>query len=185
MCGVSFQRYSISQTRAAKPQYCSKECLTESRKGPRTPVDQRFWRMVSVGGPDDCWEFKGHRRENGYGWFSYNGKSTNAHRIAYTLTHGEIEEAMFVCHSCDNPPCCNPRHLWLGTSADNTSDMDAKGRRRSIPQHGSKHGLSKLTEDDVISIRGSDASPTEIARAFGVTRQCVMSVINRRTWRHI
>lgn len=87
-----------------------------------------FWAYVDRGGPDVCWVWKGSKLPSGYGRVSWQGKTTYAHRVAHLLAHGAIPAGMCVCHHCDNPPCCNPSHLWLGTQQDNMADRDRKGR---------------------------------------------------------
>lgn len=88
--------------------------------------EQRFWSKVDRRGPDECWPWLAAKSATRYGVFD----KTRAHRVAYALTHGLIPEGRIVCHRCDNPPCCNPAHLWLGTPKDNTADMVAKGRAK-------------------------------------------------------
>lgn len=89
----------------------------------------RFWsRVDSSGGPDACWPWQGELNDNGYGRLRFGGKMEVAHRVAYELTHGAIPAVRFVCHSCDNPPCCNPAHLWVGTAIDNLRDCVADER---------------------------------------------------------
>lgn len=95
--------------------------------------ESRFWRKVDKSG--DCWEWRGFRGANGYGKAHLTRKpSTYAHRIAWTLTNGPIPKGMHVCHHCDNPPCCNPAHLFLGTAKDNVHDMMVKGRHNPTPR---------------------------------------------------
>lgn len=86
-----------------------------------------FWELVDVRKDDECWEWKGRRSEAGYGVYSLFGES-GAHRVAWTLRFGFIDRNMFVCHRCDNPPCVNISHLFLGTPRDNTLDCISKGR---------------------------------------------------------
>lgn len=111
----------------------------------------RLWpRVDKSGGPEACWPFMGARSDTGYG--SIVGKVRGStHRIAYMDTHGPIPEGMRVCHSCDNPPCCNPAHLWLGTVGDNSRDMVAKGRSSHL--RNERSGKAKLTDAQVAEIR--------------------------------
>jgi len=88
--------------------------------------DERFWCGVKRGEPDECWPWTRSLSPKGYG----RVRGRNAHRVAYELTYGPIPPGMFVCHTCDNPPCCNPAHLFLGTYLDNIADMVAKKRSR-------------------------------------------------------
>ncbi len=88
----------------------------------------RFWAKVDIGAPDKCWEWQASCNPAGYGGFQFNGRFGKAHRAAWELANGPIPEGICVLHRCDNPPCCNPAHLWLGTYADNHRDAVAKGR---------------------------------------------------------
>lgn len=102
---------------------------------PRRPVAERFWEKVAVGAPDECWEWQASKRSDGRGQFNWQGQPESGSRLAWIFTHGPITNGLFVLHSCDNPPCCNPAHLWLGTQAENIADMWAKDRH---PRCGNK-----------------------------------------------
>ncbi len=92
-----------------------------------------FWRLVDKRGPDECWPWQGGMKSKTvpnqmYGVYGIRGTQRNASRVAWMFTHGEPAKGLDVCHTCDNPRCCNPAHLWLGTEADNSHDKLRKGR---------------------------------------------------------
>lgn len=143
----------------------------------------RFWSKVDRSG-DGCWEWQACRTSNGYGHSHTHTGMRYSHRISYTLTCGPIPDGMHVLHRCDNPPCCNPAHLWLGTHDDNQADKVTKGRQAA----GESVGTSKLTDHQVAEIRrryvrgnrwrtcppGSSAA--DLAAEFGVTRNQVTRI---------
>lgn len=171
----------------------------------RRPLSDRFTEKVDrSGGPDACWPWTGSRKESGHGEVGSGGRRgriLKAHRVAWELAYGPIPEGMKVCHKCDNPPCCNPTHLFLGTQADNMADMARKGRANRtsrllgdahplrinphLAARGERVGGARLTEADVCLILSSNESQRALARRFGVSRRTVAFVQQRKTWRHV
>ncbi len=122
----------------------------------------------------------------GYGIFSYQHQTIRAHRFAYETFCDSIPAGLYVCHDCDNPLCCNPSHLFLGTATDNNRDRDAKGRRGDM--RGERHGQARLTESDVLTMRSrrqSGDSFAAIARDFGVSAVHARRVVRGEKWSHV
>ena len=137
--------------------------------------------------PDSCWEWRGSRI-GGYGCFGLRPKGNFApHRIAFKLANGVDPVGFDVAHSCDNPPCCNPAHLFKATRLENIQDRDVKGRRIAVK--GASHKLSKLSEADVLQIRQFHASGNHClsisANKYGVTISLVSRILKRKCWQHI
>lgn len=114
-------------------QFCSKSCSARGRRpGAATDVGVRFWSKVKTGDPKDCWPWQASVFGFGYGAFRYGARTLRAHRVAWILARGgSIPDGLSVLHRCDNPPCCNPLHLKLGTQMDNTEDRMRRGRSRN------------------------------------------------------
>jgi hypothetical protein len=138
-----------------------------------------------------CWVWQGSvRKKDGYGSINIGqGKTSLVHRLAYTYWKGEIPEGMFVCHHCDNPPCINPDHLFLGTNQDNMNDKMLKGRAFTGFHKGEANGGAKLTNEQVSDIKKllieGEFNQSEIAVEFGVSRQSICDINTNKKWSHI
>lgn len=132
-----------------------------------------FWSRVRCGGKDECWEWKAGRGARGYGVLG----AGKAHRVAWELTNGKILGSLFVCHKCDNPPCCNPNHLFLGTCKDNLEDCSKKGRINCW--------LKKLTPDQVREIRGSNLPNSVLSKRFGIDVSGVYRIKKRINYKTV
>jgi hypothetical protein len=148
-------------------------------------VVTRFWPKVEVLGDDECWEWKASLGTNGYGQiaFPYPNRPRLAHRVAYAIHHGtDVDEPEAVCHSCDNPKCCNPRHLWAGTRDQNNKDKVAKGRQPRGLVVSERHKARGLLGDRCVATRmfswqvdaavehhENGLSDEDVAFMFGVT----------------
>ena len=166
---------------------------------PRKSLLERFGAKINKGEPDECWLWVGARNPSGYGKIKAHGGFLAAHRVAFALAHGPILPGMCVCHSCDNPPCCNPAHLFLGTNKDNTLDAIAKGRiaigRRcgayTHPENrprGSSHGNAKLNEALVVAIRRdglAGISRKAIAEKYQICQSNVSLILLGKAWGHV
>jgi hypothetical protein len=129
-----------------------------------------------------CWLWMAASDENGYGLFGTgkHSKNTRAHRWAYEYYKAKIPPKMLVCHTCDNPACVNPDHLFLGTSADNVRDRDNKNRTAK----GEKNGRSVIKAEQVPIIRESELSERAIAKELNVSRGTINAIRSGRTWGH-
>lgn len=142
-------------------------------------IEDRFWEKIDKQKDDACWPWNKARKEKGYGRFEYKGKTVHAHRMAYALTKGPIPDGMTVRHTCDNPCCCNPSHLQLGTTLENVNDMVSRGRH----PRGERHGKSKLTTREVEEIRGSNETGNVLAESYGVHPSVISSIKRHKHWR--
>lgn len=143
----------------------------------------RFWDKVAVLS-NGCWNWTANKNSTGYGRFMLGAKNPiRSHRASYQHFKGKIAEGMCICHTCDNPSCVNPAHLFEASHQGNMADMTAKGRHHDVK--GENHHLNKLTEEDVLSIRDDERSMTVIAKDYGVTKQNIWRIKNKKTWLHI
>ena len=166
--------------------------LTEKNK-------ENFHKKISTTPSETgCLEWTASKNPKGYGVFGINGRSYQAHRVACFLETGFDPGEFLVCHTCDNPSCCNFDHLWLGTNDDNMLDKMKKGRGNapSGDRHGSRlhpellargesHGRSKLTEADIPIIRTDTRTLHVIAAEYGVAFTLIHKIKRRKLWKHV
>lgn len=154
-----------------------------------------------TGGPDACWPWTKSRKKTksagvvfDYGQIgvTIDGRIRMklTHRVAYELHHGvDLTPDQCVLHRCDNPPCCNPAHLFLGDRKANSDDKIAKGRYRSRQLTGEEHANSKVTEEKVRAMRAEYATgaigQVPLARKYGITQATAWAILRRRTWKHV
>lgn len=154
---------------------------------PITP--EKFWARLHK--TDTCWVWTGATSgKGGYGKLTYLKRVQFAHRLAYIFTHGSIPAGMDVLHHCDNPPCCNPDHLFLGTARENVRDAIAKGRmHHKYPHPGARGEASphaKLTWQDVKEIRAYPryrGALADLSRRYGLTHSTIAAILHGKTWK--
>lgn len=161
-----------------------------------TPLVERFWKFVDKR-PDGCWFWTGAHNEFGYGRVHVRrvGYPQKAHRVSWELAHGSIHDGINVLHRCDNPPCVNPEHLYLGTLTDNSRDSWERTRtqrghreQQAARLRGERAPWHKLNEEQVRELRrlaASGESAPALGRRFGLSRTYVWKIIKREAWRHV
>lgn len=168
VCGKSFERKPSELSESGK-NYCSRACLFV--------LNTRFWDRVTK--TETCWIISGAHTKFGYGLIGHQ----LAHRFSWELNVGPIPDGLWVLHKCDNPPCVNPDHLFLGTPKDNQQDAAKKGH---LPRGESNH-RAKLREAQVIEIRNRHRNGElgrTLAKEFGISENGVSCIVNLKTWKH-
>ena len=150
-------------------------------------MPSRFWARVQKS--DGCWLWTGGRKSKGYGSLGHARQTLQAHRLAYEFTYGKIPDGLAVLHTCDNPPCVRPDHLFLGTHLDNSRDMIAKGRGRWRGLPGEECPSARLTRAQVEEIRSryqrGEASQDELAMQYGVSQSNISIIVLGKSWRSV
>jgi hypothetical protein len=131
--------------------------------------------------PTGCIEWNLFRDKDGYGGIKFNGKNQRAHRVSYELSIGPIPPGFQVLHRCDNPPCVNPDHLFVGSHMDNVNDCLDKKRW----VNGQKNGMSKVTDELVLKIRADTRTGVAIAAEYNISKSLVSQIRRRTIWKHL
>jgi hypothetical protein len=178
-CGVIFQRDKrYSRAYFKKQKYCSQRCSANSFMARNSEIygdpKDRFRLLVKIE-QNGCWRWMGSISSAGYGTISIAGRRQYAHRFSLKNFGSGLKENQMACHTCDNPWCVNPEHLYAGNYK--TNGVDAAKRQRFAHQ--------KLNEDDVRKIFHSSKANSEIAKQYGITSSMVCAIKKRRKWRHV
>lgn len=175
-CGRQFFSWRLRRV------FCCRACRN-TFYGSATP--EQFWRKVDKETtPSGCWPWTGAINRYGYGKVEWKYRSSTSHRVAWELTYGVIPVGLCVCHACDNPICCRPDHLWLGTNADNVADREAKGR--GWKSMGELDGMAKLTWKEADYIREQVANGQTqrcLAVKFRVSPATICMIVGNKAWR--
>ena len=151
--------------------------------------NQWFWNNMDLSDLRGCWPWMAGHFTKGYGCVWLDDKAVRTHRVVWELIYGPIPEGLQVLHSCDNRPCCNPEHLFLGTNQDNVDDRTRKGRGKRPDQVGEKNPSVKLNEENVKEIynlyKTGYFSQEELGISFGVTSSNIRHILEGRTWKHL
>jgi hypothetical protein len=157
----------------------------------KTDMENRFWKHVNKKENDECWVWSAACTSHGYGIIGKTGGKRLAltHRYSYELHYGSIPEDMDICHECDNPPCVNPNHLFIGTAQDNIIDAVSKGRViPPVPRLGENNNKAKLTVNQVKEIKkmlSSGVKGRDIAAEFATSEYNISDIKRGKTWSHI
>lgn len=147
-------------------------------------IQSRFWAKVTKGDPSECWEWNRGCDADGYGVFHFKYATYRAHRMAWTLTHGELSPALAICHRCDNPPCCNPAHMFPGTLNDNNVDKAQKGRSLI----GAENPRARITDAQVLEIRRLSAMGVRrraLSERFSISVAQTRRIVVGEQWAHL
>jgi hypothetical protein len=182
-CGEPVSVYTKNNTRdgAVKGEY--RRFISRHQYRSFNNAPEKLWERTEADA-NGCWLWTGACFENGYGTMKVANKQWRTHRLAWTLTYGAIPQELSVLHKCDVRRCCNPKHLFLGTTADNHADRNAKGRQAK----GERMGAAKLTEGDVRLIRRLRAEGyprVGLADRFGVTENTIYRIVVRKSWTYL
>ena len=149
------------------------------------PLEDRFWEKVDKREPGECWVWLACTVK-GYGQIWQSGRQLKAHRVSWELHHGPIPDGMLVCHTCDNKPCVNPAHLFLGTHSDNMKDAARKGHILPPPiRRGKSNGNAKLNDRQALDIYSriqNGETKSALAREFGISPKAVYSIGAGLAW---
>ena len=184
----------ISRVKRGDGKFCSQHCYgkysykIKSKSCFKTLSSQEyFFKQISIENHiNNCWIWIGNCNKQGYGKLTSKKKTWMSHRFSWMIYNGQIPPGLCILHKCDNPPCCNPDHLFIGTHKDNSKDMVIKKRNRD--DRGSKHPMHKLNEQQVLKIRESienGEQQSKLAIQYNVGPMTISNIKHRKSWKHI
>jgi len=183
-CGTPFWCRGSQMPGGSLPErvMCSAACMHAAKKYTPEKAVEVFWSRVDKNGPNGCWLWTAAKDKWGYGDLNYLGKHVQAHRLAWKLLRGDPGK-LDCLHTCHNPTCCNPDHLYLGTDKENARDRVVAGR----VLRGEKLHNTKLTAAKVLEIRAlkGKMKQKDIAAKYGLNLTYVWQIWHRRTWKHV
>ena len=176
-CLKEYQR-PLTEAKRQNMKFCSISCGVSSRNitNKKTPIELFYKNTIIPENTDDCWIWKCNKTSR-YGVIKVDSKPKLVHRFSYEYFNGPIPNEMYICHHCDTTKCVNPKHLFLGTQADNIKDCHSKRRNQK-----------KLNDEQVIYIIKlikQNKNNIEIAKEFNVTKTTIKAIRNFKTWRHL
>jgi hypothetical protein len=182
-CGITFFVCPWRLKKGAN--YCSRKCRGKAERV--GPAEERFKEFIGETNERGCIVWSGYKSHDGYGRFYMgNNITVAAHRFSYEINCGPIPDNLQVLHKCDNPPCVNPEHLFLGTPNDNAKDRAKKGRQQR--HHGESNPNSKVSVEDVKEIRKMHKqgyTSKQIAELFPIASSSIRRIYSRKDWKHI
>ena len=182
-CGKEFYRgHDEPAWQWSRHHHCTRLCgVRRAHRLRQVSIRDAFFQRVEIVQTDECINWTHTINAQGYGCFGAGGKHYRAHRVSYEIHHGTISGELCVMHSCDNRACVNPRHLSLGSNADNTADRNTKLRQA----RGVRCGRTKLSEEAVLMIRCGALSYREISLRWGISPSTIHGIRSGRIWRHL
>lgn len=183
LCPVCEHLFYAKRSSGYSQRACSRICRDKLRIVDHDKAILPFHDLYTVT-ENGCWEWKSGFASFGYGSIRIGGRKIRAHRYSYEIHVAPIPHGMVVCHKCDNPPCVNPDHLFIGTMKDNTADMIAKGRSKLGSNHaiGSACKSSKITPQIAYAIKCDRRPHREVALRYGVSASLVGAIKNGKLW---
>jgi hypothetical protein len=187
-CGRPFDVYLSASSR----KHCSRLCKAVTQRNRKRAVEDRVWDHIDRRGDNECWVWTASVNSGGYGQINDgHGHCIRSHRVVLSIKLGRpLLEGEWSLHTCDNPPCNNPSHLYAGNNVDNIHDMFDRGRAVNNARTGEAHHSAKLTAKDVATIRTLATSKPRItqgdlAKIYGVSQVSISEILRRNTWKHV